>query len=186
MKKTISILVISLCLCFACGAQNFVIKTNALYLGTTTPNIGIEYTIGQKWTMEIETGYNPWELNTEENLKIKHLLVSPEFRYWFCEPYIGHFLALGSNLTYFNIGALPYLDLKDSRVQGHAVSLGLNYGYSWPIARRWNFEFNVGLGVWYTQYDRYESRQCGIFQDTVSKHVFAPTSLGVSFVYIIK
>ena len=177
---------LSLCLCFVSEAQDFGVKTNTLYWCTATPNVGIEYTIGNKWTMEIEAGYNPWELNKAENTKAKHLLVSPEFRYWFCEPYLGHFLAVGSNLTYFNIGALPVLDLKDSRVQGHAVSIGINYGYSWPIARKWNFECNVGLGLWYTNYDKYESRKCGLFQETVSKHFFAPTSLGASFVYIIK
>ena len=186
MKKLITILVLSLCLCFVSEAQDFGVKTNTLYWCTATPNVGIEYTIGNKWTMEIEAGYNPWELNKAENTKAKHLLVSPEFRYWFCEPYLGHFLAVGSNLTYFNIGALPVLDLKDSRVQGHAVSIGINYGYSWPIARKWNFECNVGLGLWYTNYDKYESRKCGLFQETVSKHFFAPTSLGASFVYIIK
>lgn len=76
-------------------------------------------------------------------------------------------------------------DVKNSRSEGWAAAAGLTYGYSWPIARRWNIEANIGLGVWYTQYDRYETRQCGLFQDTVSKITFGLTSLGVSFVYII-
>ena len=188
MTKRIFIISFLLCLCLGSEAQNFVVKTNALYWGTSTPNVGLETTIGKKWTMEIEAGYNPWEFNTEDNFKVKHLLISPEFRYWFCEPYLGHFLGAGSNLVYFNVGALPapIYDLKDNRIQGYAASVGVNYGYSLPISRRWNFEFNIGLGVWYAQYDQYESRKCGLFHETVSKCALGLTSLGASFVYIIK
>ena len=188
MRKFVFIISFLFCLCSISEAQNFVVKTNVLYLGTSTPNIGFENKIGKKLTRELEVGYNPWDLKTEENFKVKHLLVSPELRYWFCEPYLGHFVGLGSNLVYYNIGALPVdiYGLKDSRIEGHAASLGLNYGYSVPIARKWNFEFNAGLGLWYTQYDKYESRKCGLFQESISKYALGLSSLGASFVYIIK
>ena len=55
-------------------------------------------------------------------------------------------------------------DLKNRRSEGWAAGAGLTYGCVWPIARRWNLECTVGLGYWYTDYDKFESRKCGLFQ----------------------
>lgn len=201
MKK---LLIFALSAFFCCSAvsnaQSFVMKTNLLHWASTTPNIGLEFSIGEKWTLGLDCGYNPWELNPEKNTKLKHLVVSPEFRYWFCETFHGHFLGIDAGYSIFNIAGMPvpaafyqvetdryFIDhLKNSRSEGWAASAGLVYGCSWPISRCWNFEAKVGLGVWYSKYDRYETRPCGLFNDTVSKFVFGPTSLGLSFVYIIK
>lgn len=155
---------------------------------------------GDRWTFEIAGGYNPWTLNKEDNIKAKHFLVTPEFRYWFCESFQGHFIGINANYTQFNAGGIHvpevfykveslgyFLDmLQYSRSQGWAVGAGLTYGYAFPIARRWNMEFNLGLGWWYTQYDRFESRTCGLFQERIEKHAFGLTDLGISFIYMIK
>lgn len=172
------------CCCIVSNAQNFVVKTNALYWGTATPNAGIEYSVAPRWTIGLEGGYHPWTFDKEKNIKAKHFLVSPEVRYWFCESFLGHFIGLNANYTLFNVGGIPLF--KDVRREGWAVGSGLTYGCSWPISRCWNIEANIGLGVWYTRYNEYESRKCGMFNDSFSKLFFGPTSLGLSFVYIIK
>ena len=177
-------------------------KTNALYLATATPNAGVEVALSERWTLEIEGGYNPWTFNKETNMKARHWLVSPEVRYWFCNSFQGHFIGINGNYTQFNIGGLPFSlspafislgngesvlpDLQNSRVEGWAAGAGLTYGYAFPIARRWNMEFTAGFGWWYTVYDQYESRKCGLFQETVQKHALGPTSVGISFIYMIK
>ena len=198
------LLTLALLLFFFCGvdsnAQSFVMKTNVLGWATATPNIGMEFSIGKKWTMGLDCGYNPWMLNSEKNMHMKHLSVSPEFRYWFCENFHGHVLGIDAGYSIFNVSAMPvpavfyrvdtdryFIDhLKNSRSEGWAASAGLVYGCSWPISRCWNIEAKIGLGVWYSKYDRYETRPCGLFNETVSGFVFGPTSLGLSFVYIIK
>ena len=197
-------LLLSVSLLFLCGislnAQRFAVKTNALYLATATPNVGLEVALGERWTFEAEGGYNPWTLDKEENIKAKHFLVTPEIRYWFCESFQGHFIGINGNYTQFNVGALPVpvheafislnqtqeQNLEKSRVEGWAVGAGLTYGYAFPIARRWNIEFTAGFGYWYSVYNQYESRKCGLFQETVNKHAIGPTSLGISFIYMIK
>ena len=197
-------LLLSVSLLFLCGislnAQRFAVKTNALYLATATPNVGLEVALGERWTFEAEGGYNPWTFDKEKNMKIKHWLISPEFRYWFCNSFQGHFIGINGNYTQFNVGALPVFvqkafiplnktpgsDLEKSRVEGWAVGAGLTYGYAFPIARRWNLEFTAGFGYWYSVYNQYESRKCGLFQETVKKHALGPTSLGISFIYMIK
>ena len=197
-------LLLSVSLLFLCGislnAQRFAVKTNALYLATATPNVGLEVALGERWTFEAEGGYNPWTFDKEKNMKAKHWLVSPEFRYWFCNSFQGHFIGINGNYTQFNVGALPVpvhaafislnqtqeQDLEKSRVEGWAVGAGLTYGYAFPIARRWNIEFTAGFGYWYSVYNQYESRKCGLFQETVQKHALGPTSLGISFIYMIR
>ena len=89
--------------------------------------------------------------------------------------------------VYKNSAGGIFLDaLQHARSQGWAAGAGLTYGYSWPISRRWNMEFTLGLGWWYTEYDRFESRTCGLFQERVARHAFGPTDLGLSFIYLIK
>ena len=181
-------------------AQKVAMKTNLLYWGTTTPNVGLEIALADRWTLELEGGYNPWTLNKESNQKAKHWLVSPEVRYWFCESFHGHFIGLNANYTQYNIGAIAIpktfftLDTNapedmrfgDARNCGWAVGAGITYGYQFIIAPRWNLELTAGLGWWYTEYDRFESRKCGMFEQEVYRHAMGPTSLGISFIYLIK
>ena len=181
-------------------AQRIGVKTNALYWASATPNVGFECAFADRWTVELAGGYNPWTYNKEENVKSKHFLITPEVRYWFCEAFNGHFIGINGNYTQFNVGGFPVpglfltsvndgifiADLKNSRSEGWAAGAGLNYGYAFPISRRWNLEFKVGAGFWYSEYDRYESRPCGLFHDSNVKTVFGPTDLGISFIYLIK
>lgn len=182
------------------NAQRIGVKTNALYLATSTPNIGLEYAFADRFSLELEGGYNPWILDGDRNMKAKHFLVSPEVRYWFCEAFNGHFIGINANYTLFNLSgvdvpavffpsarsAMVLEDLKNRRSEGWAAGAGLTYGCVWPIARRWNLECTVGLGYWYTDYDKFESRKCGLFQEHVSHGAFGPTALGISFIYLIR
>ncbi len=201
MKKY---LIIALILVFAfpsrSDAQKVGLKTNALYWATTTPNLGLEFGMGDRFSLELSGGYNPWTLCVDNNRKVKHFLVSPEVRYWFCESFNGHFLGLKANYTMFNVGDVhvlnsfyeskgdgPFIDAcLNSRVEGWAAGAGITYGYSWIISPRWNMEVDLGIGYWYADYDRFESRKCGLFQDSAIKHVFGLTDLGLSFIYMIR
>ena len=184
------------------SAQKVGLKTNALYWATTTPNIGAEVALVDRFTFYVEGGYNPWTLNKniEVNRKMKHFLVSPEVRYWFCESFNGHFMGINANYTQFNISSIPvppvFFDLKalpvqpgDSksvRNQGWAAGAGITYGYQWILGKNWNLEATLGLGYWYTVYDQYENRKCGLFQQSFERHLFCPTRCGLSFIYLFK
>lgn len=197
------LIIVAICLTAFVGtaqAQKVGGKTNALYWASATPNAGIEFALADRWTMEVAGGYNPWTFNKESNLKAKHWLVSPEVRYWFCESFHGHFIGLNANYTQFNMSGMPFPNtfitlrsnapsvetMSDARICGWAVGAGITYGYQFLISPRWNLELTAGFGWWYTEYDRFESRKCGMFEQAVYKHALGPTSLGVSFIYLIK
>ena len=200
MRRSLIIFFLLLFSGISVNAQRIGVKTNALYLATSTPNIGLEFAFADRFSLELEGGYNPWTLDSDRNMKAKHFLVSPEVRYWFCEAFNGHFIGINANYTLFNLSgvdvpavffpsarsAIVLEDLKNRRSEGWAAGAGLTYGCVWPIARRWNLECTVGLGYWYTDYDKFESRKCGLFQEHVSHGAFGPTALGISFIYLIR
>lgn len=171
-------------------AQDIAVKTNALYWLTTTPNLGVEFAVGDQTTFSLEGGYNPWTLNKEENRKLKHWMVLPEFRYWLCEAFNGHFFGINSGYTFFNISGMPIpfhsRETRDYRYQGWATGVGLTYGYSWIIGKRLNLELTLGVGYVYSQYDKYECRTCGDHLGPENNHYFGPTKAGISLIYMLK
>jgi len=106
MKRFLAVVALLFLVLGTADAQKVAVKTNSLYWLTTTPNAGFEFALGDRWTFEIAGGYNPWTLNKEDNIKAKHFLVTPEFRYWFCESFQGHFIGINANYTQFNAGGI--------------------------------------------------------------------------------
>lgn len=171
-------------------AQDIAAKTNLLYWATSTPNLGLELGLGKRTTLELMGGYNPWTFNKDTNKKIKHWMVMPEFRYWLCERFNGHFFGLHSGYAYYNVGGMriPFMSksTKDHRYQGWATGVGLAYGYSWMIGKRLNIEASLGLGYIYTDYNKYECATCGEHKGSNNKHYLGPTKAAVSLIYLIK
>ena len=58
--------------------------------------------------MQLFYGLNPWESSGGESLK--HWVVQPEYRYWFCEAFNGWFLGVHLMGGEFNVGEvdLPF------------------------------------------------------------------------------
>ena len=182
-------MIVSLLLLFAVSsyAQKLAIKTNALYLTTATPNIGMEIGLSSKLTLDITYGINPFTF--EDNLKWKHWVVQPELRYWFCESFYGHFVGLHAGAGEYNISkvAIPTVDnAKDYRYEGMAVLGGLAYGYSWVLSGRWNIEASFGVGIVHTKYRQFDCPLCGKHLGDKIETFVAPTKAAVSVIYLIK
>ena len=170
-------------------AQNTVVKTNALYWATATPNLAIEQRLGGRWTAELSAGYNPFTFSG--NKKLRHIAVQPEARYWLCQPYGGHFFGLHLIYSHFNAGGVKmpfglFSGLADYRYQGDLGAAGVGYGYTWLLSRRWSLEAEVGVGVGYASYGKYECATCGSKVGSEHKTVLMPTKAAVSLVYCIK
>ena len=203
MKKYL-IIVVLLVMAFpgSALAQKVALKTNFLYWATTTPNAGVEVRLADRYTLNLEGGYNPFTLDgsNETNKKLKHFLITPEVRYWFCEAFNGHFIGIHGNYSQFNVSAVEIPDVffslsnpsgmigmdKNSRNEGWAAGAGISYGYQWILGKRLNLEATLGLGYWYTDYDEFDNRKCGMFQQTHSRHLLGITKCGVSLIYLIK
>ena len=171
------------------------IKANLLYGGAAlTPNLGVEFGVTPRSTVDIRGGYNQWGLegSWEENKKLANWQVSAEYRYWFCERFAGHFVGVHGFFGYYNISQhnLPLLFGKDSdlyRYQGNIFGAGISYGYQWVLGKRWNLEAQIGAGFGLMKYDRFDCPRCGDPLERDEKRTyFGPTRAGISLIYLIK
>ena len=164
------------------------LKTNLLYDATTTFNLGLEFKLNNCLTLELPVNYNPWTFS--DNKKIKHILVQPELRYWFCESFNGHFLGFHAHYARFNAGNIDmpnaFPALAEHRFDGSLYGVGASYGYQWYLAPRWAMEATFGFGYFYAEYDKYLCPKCGDPMGKGYKHYFGPTKVGLSIIFIIK
>ncbi len=192
MKNTI-LLIILVCLPFLCISQEIGLKTNALYLATTTPNFSIEWAPSYKISLDLQGSYNGWDHlgSKESNRKLRHWLVQPEIRFWIYEAFDGHFLGIHPFYGEYNISniKLPlgiFEGLDNHRYQGYGTGLGFSYGYQWYMGHHWNLEFEFGFGWAYLNYDKYGYKTCSPSLGHFHKHYFGPTKLALSVVYLFK
>lgn len=184
MKKLCMFLVVTLAMITSAFSQKIAVKSNLLYDATTTINAGFEFGLGMKTTLDISGNYNPWKFN---DYRLKHWLIQPEFRYWFCERFNGHFLGIHGHYAEYNIGGLFFNDnMKDNRYQGHLYGGGISYGYQWILNNRWNLELTLGVGYARLSQDKYPIADCGEKIKSEHRNYWGPTKAGVTIVYIIK
>lgn len=200
VRKTIFIVSV-LCMIFLSSenvyAQKAAVKTNLLYDATSTLNLGFELGLSPKWTLDISGNYNPWEFG--DNRKMKHWLAQPEFRFWLCERFNGHFFGLHAHGGQYNWGGmLPWgfsngkmlgvesRQMSNYRYEGWLVGAGISYGYQWILGNRWNLEASVGVGYAHLNYGKYKCEKCGEKLSDEHRNYFGPTKASISLIYLIK
>ncbi len=183
----------------------FALKTNLTHaIFTLTPNLGVEFGLGRRTTLEVSGGWNPWKLHGKiidsgngegesvssgGNKKLVHIYVQPEFRWWLCERFNGHFFGVHAVGAVYNISqyTLPLTNFKkDYRYQGYAAGAGVSYGYELMLSSVVNLEFTLGVGVWWLKYDRYACATCSRSYESFDEFHFGPTKAGISLSFIIK
>lgn len=167
------------------------INSNLFYDATMSMNLGMELKLNNFSTLKLPVTYNPWTF--ENNKKFKFILVQPEWRWWLCEAFSGHFLGLHAHYAFYNAGALDkvwsieFSDyMEKHRFQGWLAGGGLTYGYSFYLAPRWSLEASLGIGYAYLNYDTYYCEQCGELISRNHKNYFGLTQAGISLIYFIK
>lgn len=173
-------------------AQKVALKTNIVYDVTANVNAGIELGLAPKWSLDVSGNFNAWDMS--HGRKWKHWLVQPEFRYWFCDRFSGHFLGFHLHGGQYNVGGLKnsisflgtdFSRLSDSRFQGWFAGVGLAYGYSWILNEHWNLEAEIGFGYSYTRFDTFECVGCGRkVEEDADHHYVGPTKAAINLVYL--
>ena len=167
------------------------VKTNLLYgAAALTPNLAGEVGLGLKTTLEIGGSWNRFNRTgtLDDNKKLNHWIIRPEFRYWFCERFNGHFLGLHTFYSQYNISQydIPMLFEKEYRYEGSAFGGGITYGYHLPLSKQWGLEFHAGVGVAQLKYKRFDCTLCSDIIDEPTKTYFGPTRGGINLVFMIK
>ena len=191
MKRKLILIMVGLAALVTAQAQDFAVKTNLLYDATATVNVGAEVGLAPRWTFDLSGNYNAWSISER---KLKHWMVQPEFRYWFCERFQDHFIAVHALGGQYNVGFIPndlnvfgkdLSVLSDHRFQGFFAGAGIAYGYAWALTEHLNLEFELGVGYVYTRYDEFECFGCGkkIAEDVPVNYV-GPTKAALGLVYV--
>ena len=123
-------------------AQSVAVKTNFAGWATASPNIGLEVGISKKSSIDLYGSFNPFRFGNGKQWK--HWFVQPEYRYWFCERFNGHFLGfhlVGGeyNLAKINMPFGAYPNLETTRYQGWVSAPALHMAISGP---------SPGIGHW--------------------------------------
>ncbi|MEY8708575.1 DUF3575 domain-containing protein [Bacteroides faecichinchillae] len=177
MKRILLLLISTIGVLHSLTAQNVGIKTNTLYWLTTTPNLGVEFSLDKKLTFELTGAYNPWTFKNDK--KMHFWLVQPEIKYWTCEKFNGHFIGLHLH------GAQYFGGFSSKRYDGYLVGGGGTYGYDWILSPHWNLEAAIGIGyahLWYKESERIPCAKC---YEKKHKNYFGPTKVALTLTYFI-
>ena len=79
MKRILLLLLLLASSCSGLQAQRTTLRTNLLFWGTTTPNAGVEFSLGRNFTLVLDGGYNAWEFSND--MKLNLAFAQPEIRY---------------------------------------------------------------------------------------------------------
>ncbi|MCI6295072.1 MAG: DUF3575 domain-containing protein [Bacteroidales bacterium] len=181
-------LILTLASLLTANAQKVALKTNLLYDATTTPNLGAELAMGKKSTLQLFYGLNPWKFASDRTKQLRHWLLIPEYRYWTCQKFNGHFFGIHALGGQYNVGGIDlpnpvFKDLDEKRYEGWYAGGGLTYGYQWLLSRHWNLEASVGVGYIRFHYKEFPCTECGALIQENNKNYFGPTKLALSLMY---
>lgn len=155
------------------------VKTNVAYLAATVANLGVEYSFGKHYSVDLPIIYSPYTVS--RSYRLRFLAVQPEFRYWLRSPMKGHFFGAHLNIGAFNIS----VD-KKNRYQSPDgfYGVGLSYGYALPFGRHWGAEFTIGAGYVHTKYDTYYNIPNGArCEKGTPYNYWGLTKVGINLVY---
>lgn len=170
------------------------VKTNLLYDVLAVPNVGVEFYLGNNWSVVGQWMYGWWSKNSSHRywrIYGGDLAV----RKWFGKaaeekPLTGHHLGLyGQAFTYdFEFSGKGYMGGEPGGTLWDKVNYaaGLEYGYSLPIATRLNLDFTIGLGYWGGKYYEYIPLDGHyVWQATKDRHWFGPTKAEISLMWLL-
>lgn len=176
-----------LALWFATAAysQQVTLKANLLHAATGTPNLGVEFAVHPRWTVDLWGAYNL--IDYKGSASFRHYLLQPEARYWFGEAFRGHFAGAHLLGGKFDIGGFGFIpSMKEHYFRGSLWGGGLTYGYQWKVGRRWRLEAALGVGFLTMTYDKYRCQGCAAMEARYKRNYLGPTRAALSLVYTLK
>ena len=174
--------------------QGMSIRTNLLWDALAEPNIGLEFPVGDHWSLGANAGIKTWPRwliwdndNVQNTRHWRNFVVAPEVRYYLKEVFDGFFVGADAVYTHFNVGNVTapfhmYPEVENNRVQGSFWGGGVFAGYAWWPWQHWRIELEAGIAGGLAAYARYECANCGAKLSDERKPALVP-KLGVNIAY---
>lgn len=158
------------------GLRPLRLRANLLRWATLTPNLGIEWRIGDRWAVMANASHTSWSWN---DMQRRYALweVAPEVRCYLGEKrnwYVG---------AIYKIGSFNYKFSKTGK-QGDIMGGGITGGYLLYLNRHLSLDLGLGLGYIHEKYERYQViDNVRMRQDKDRGNRFGPISAGVTLVW---
>lgn len=163
--------------------QFVALKTNLAALGLLVANLGVEFSFGRGFSLDLPFYYSPYDITSK--FRVRVLGTQPELRYWLRRdrPGAGHFFGLNGTVAGFNI-SFPRTD-RFQDPERALWGMGVSYGYALNFGknRHWGVEFNLGAGYMNYHLDTFGNVKNGALLDTRKKNYWGITRVGLSLAY---
>lgn len=169
-----------------CKPFYMAVKNNMLYDLALVPNIGLEFYLGNNFSIAGNWMYSWWKSDPKA-WYWRTYGGDLALRWWFGgkaqeKPLQGHHIGLyGQIVTYdFEMGEMGILGDRWS------YGGGIEYGYSLPVAKRLNLDFTLGVGYLGGEYKEYLPIDGHyVWQATKMRHWFGPTKAEISLSWLL-
>ena len=172
----------------------FAIKTNMLYDALLVPNVGVEFSLGKRWSVAADWMYGWWSHNKSHRYWRVYgggLTVRKYFGAKAAEkPLQGHHIGINAQMLTYDIefGGKGYMGGKPGGTLWDRMNytIGAEYGYSMPVARRLNIDFSLAAGYMGGRYYEYTPLDGHyVWQATKNRKWIGPTKVEVSLVWLL-
>ena len=154
-------------------SNRFALSTNLLYWAIAMPNIEIEGYATKRLSIALN-GYYGWWSRKNRDFFYHIAAGGIEAKYWLNNKskYHGHYIGCFANYGMYDI----CMGLKHYGYQAdYALTAGVSYGYSFPISKRVNMTFAIGVGYVNTLHERYKHiDDCYVFMEKNNIKYFGP------------
>lgn len=166
----------------------FAVRSNLLYDIAAVPNIGIDFSLGEKVSLGANWMYSWWK-NDPSNFYWRTYGGDVHLDFWFASKrglkWTGHHAGL-----YGQMGTFDF-ELGENGVQGPKWLFGggLSYGYALYLAPKLSLDFSLGLGYLGGTYYEYSPSEVIVdkyyLENTKQLRYFGPTKAEISLIWKI-
>lgn len=172
----------------------FALKSNALFWTAGAANFGIEFPIGERWSV-CGDYVAPWSSSFATGLYYQLMMINAEGRYWYGKKgtktpvMTGFFTGLYAGGGYYDL----MLNNTRKGFQGEFyIMAGVSAGYAHSISSndRVRLEYAIGLGYMQTRYRKYHWDDFDYVLDAPREQlwktsIIGPTQVKVSLVWLL-
>lgn len=162
--------------------SSFRMGTNLLYDVATVANLYLECDFSRHAAINLLATFSPWDIRVPD-LKIRTLILQPEFRWYFANNFEGHHLGVEGYFGWYNVALGGKTRYQDKDGNAPLWGAGLSYGYAYPFNEHWGMDFSIGAGYAHLVYDCFYNIENGAKFTTVTRNWWGPTKLGISIYY---
>jgi hypothetical protein len=170
----------------------FAVGTNLLYDMALLPNFTLESAINDRWSVVLQGAWSWWQTKEPNYWSHRIQMLWLESRYRFGDgnnsPFSGLYTGIYGAVGNYDIRLFPKGPDPLGVLSRFSYSLGLTAGYSIPLARHWNMEFNLGMGYMggaYKEYNHSRCEDCYPERGSKERRYLGPTQAAVSLIRLI-